>query len=96
MIKHIVMWKLKDECREENAKKIKELLENLDGVIKELKNIEVGININKSDAAMDVVLYSEFSNLEDLDVYQNHPEHVKVGSFVKTVAIERKVCDFEV
>lgn len=96
MIKHIVMWKLKDECREENAKKIKELLENLDGVIKELKNIEVGININKSDAAMDVVLYSEFSNLEDLDIYQNHPEHVKVGSFVKTVAIERKVCDFEV
>lgn len=96
MIKHIVMWKLKDECREENAKKIKELIENLNGVIKEIKNIEVGININKSDAAMDVVLYSEFNNLEDLDIYQNHPEHVKAGSFVKSVAIERKVCDFEV
>lgn len=96
MIKHIVMWKLKDECKEENAKKIKELLESLDGTIKELKSIEVGININKSDAAMDVVLYSEFNTLEDLEIYQNHPEHVKVGSFVKTVAIERKVCDFEI
>ena len=29
MIKHIVMWKLKDNNKEENAKKIKTMLEGL-------------------------------------------------------------------
>ena len=29
MLKHIVMWKLKNENRESNAEKIKDILENL-------------------------------------------------------------------
>ena len=50
MIKHIVTWKLKEEAegntKVENAKKIKEILEALDGKIETLKAIEVGINFN--------------------------------------------------
>jgi len=49
MIKHIVMWKLKDFAEEANkavnAQKIKEI-----------KHIEVGINIINSDASADVAL----------------------------------------
>ncbi|MEG1003089.1 Dabb family protein [Clostridium sp.] len=93
MIKHIVMWKLKEENKKENAKKIKDMLMNLEGKIKEIKKIEVLININESDAAMDVCLVSEFNSLEHLNTYQNHEEHLKVRDFVKEVAIERKVTD---
>lgn len=64
MVKHVVAWKLKDEAegnnKEKNAKIIKENLERLKDVIKEIKHIEVGININTSNAAFDLVLYSEF------------------------------------
>ena len=96
MIKHIVMWDLKDENKLENSKKLKASLENLKEEINEIKEIEVGININNSDASMDVVLYSVFNTLEDLDIYQNHPKHLKVKEFVKNISTNRKVIDFEV
>ena len=91
MIKHIVMWKLKDNNKEENA-----MLEGLKSEIKEIEEIEVGININKSDASMDVCLVSVFKSLEDLDIYQNHEKHVRVATFVREVSKERKVADFEI
>ncbi|WP_024615162.1 Dabb family protein [Clostridium sp. Ade.TY] len=96
MIKHIVMWNLKEEKRMENAKKLKVLLEELKKDIKEIKEVEVGININNSDASMDVILYSVFNNLEDLNIYQDHPKHLKVKDFVKEIATDRKVVDYEV
>jgi len=64
MIKHIVMWKLKDFAagsnKNENAVKIKTELEMLKSKIPEIKKLEVGININESETAYDIVLYSEF------------------------------------
>ncbi|MDQ0149727.1 Dabb family protein [Eubacterium multiforme] len=95
MIKHIVMWNLKEENKLENAKKLKASLEGLKEEINEIKEIEVGININNSDASMDVILYSVFNTLEDLDIYQNHPKHLKVKEFVKNISTDRKVVDFE-
>ena len=100
MIKHIVMWKLKDEAegnsKEENAKIIKNSIEDLKEKINEIVDIEVGIDVNKSDQAYDVVLYSTFNSLEDLDSYQKNPDHVKASSFVKKVASSRVVVDYEV
>lgn len=100
MIKHIVMWKLKEfaegKAKLENANTIKMRLENLQEKIKEAKLIEVGININDSKQAYDVILYSEFETLEDLNLYQNHPEHLKVGEFINKVKEDRIVTDYEV
>jgi stress responsive alpha/beta barrel protein len=99
MMKHIVMWRLKDFTnganKEENAKKLKSLLESLKGNISEIRCIEVGINVNPSNAAFDVVLYSEFDSLSDLEAYQKHPEHLKIVSFVNEVRLERGVVDYE-
>ncbi len=100
MIKHIVMWRLKDFAhgadKEGNAKKLKSLLESLESKISEIKRIEVGININPSYGAFDVVLYSEFDTLSDLEAYQKHPEHLEVVSFVNEVRSERRVVDYEI
>jgi hypothetical protein len=100
MIKHIVMWRLKDSAdgasKQENAKKLKKYLEALKDNIREIRHIEVGINISGSDAASDVVLYSEFDNMEDLEAYQKHPEHQKIVSFVSEIRSERRVVDYEV
>ncbi|HDK7174517.1 Dabb family protein [Clostridium sporogenes] len=100
MIKHIVMWKLKEfaegKSKLENANIIKTSLEDLQNRIDEVKLIEVGVNINDSKQAYDVVLYSEFKNLEDLNLYQNHPDHLKVGEFINKVKEERIVTDYEV
>lgn len=96
MIKHIVTWNIKEENKEENMKEMKRRLEDLKGKIEEIVDIEVGININKSDAKKDIVLLSEFKSLKDLDIYQNHPLHLEVGKFVKEIAIDRNVVDYEV
>lgn len=94
------MWKLKDfaegKGKIENSQIIKRELEALKNKIEEIKYIEVGININESDQAYDVVLYSEFDNMEALNTYQNHPEHVKVADFVGKVREARVVADYEI
>ena len=99
MIKHIVMWRLKDEAlgatKAENALKLKETLLALKDLIEELKEVEVGINFNPSDAAFDVVLYSAYENREGHEAYQKHPEHVKIVEFVGEIRSDRAVVDYE-
>ena len=98
MIKHIVMWKLKDESlgnnSSENAKKIKEILEALPLKINEITHLEVSCDIITSKPEATVVLYSEFASKEDLEKYAVHPEHVKCGEFIREVVAERFVMDY--
>jgi hypothetical protein len=100
MIKHIVMWTLKDEAADankaDNARKMKQMLEALAGLIPCLKKIEVGIDVFAATPACDVILYSEFASRADLDAYQVHPEHQKIVAFVKQVAASRSVVDYEI
>ncbi|HEY5652942.1 MAG TPA: Dabb family protein [Pontiella sp.] len=96
MIKHIVMWAFKDEVVEADKLEMKRQLEALKGVVPSLLNIEVGLDIVGSDASRDMVLYSEFSSLDDLRAYAVHPEHLKVVEFVKPLVCERHVVDYEV
>jgi hypothetical protein len=98
MIKHIVLWKLKDfaegASREQNAKRMKLELEALKKKIPLIRHIEVGINMMPSEGADDVALYSEFANEQDLDSYQKHPEHIRIADFVAKVRESRAVVDY--
>ena len=98
MVKHVVMWKLKDFAegagKKENALKIKASLEVLKSKIKEVKYLEVGISISDAADFYDMVLISEFKDLRDLESYQKHPEHVKAAGFIGKVRLERKVVDY--
>lgn len=100
MIKHIVMWKLKETAngnsKYENACILKNKLEALQGKIPGLLKIEVGIDFSNTQSSQDVVLYSEFATKEDLDHYQQHPEHKAVMPFVSEVRLERAVVDYEI
>ncbi len=99
MIKHVVLWKLADSAegasKNQNSLKIKEMIEALRKSIPQIVKVEVGINVNKSDAAWDVALYSEFKSQQDLDIYQEHPEHKKVAAFIGKVRTDRAVADYE-
>jgi hypothetical protein len=99
MVKHVVMWKLKDFAENgdkiANARRIKQELESLRGRVPGLVHLEVGINIDTSSAAFDVVLLSEFESPTALSAYQAHPEHVRAAEFIGRVRQERIVVDFE-
>lgn len=98
MIKHIVMWKLKDEAhgnnKATNAGLVKEKLEALSGKIDGLLKIEVGIDF-LGGGNFDVVLYSELSSKDALDTYQNHPLHQAVLPFIREAVMDRKAVDYE-
>lgn len=100
MIKHLVFWKLLENAEgnslEENAARIKQLLEALPAQIPEIGHLEVGRNQNPTAAAWDIAVYSEFDNWEDLAVYQAHPAHQQAGDFVGKVRSERCVVDYEI
>ncbi|GAG40558.1 unnamed protein product [marine sediment metagenome] len=100
MVKHIVMWNLKESAegrsKDENIQEMKARLEGLKDKIGEIKFLEVGINFNETGDAFDMVLYTEFENREALDIYQNHPEHIRVRDFVRGVRLARKVVDYEI
>lgn len=98
MVKHIVMWKLKEEAhgndKATNAKLIKGKLENLNGKIDGLLKAEVGIDF-LGGGNFDVVLYSEVSSRESLDAYQNHPLHQALLPFIREAVSDRKAVDYE-
>ena len=94
MIKHIVIWKFK-ENEEENIKKFLKGLNNLKTIIPEIKNMETGININPKNE-YDAILISEFETMEDLEKYKNNPEHIKVSKLCKSIRIDRQAIDYEI
>lgn len=100
MIKHIVMWTLKenalDASASENAAKMKEMLEALQPTVPTLQHIEVSTETFGDTPGCDVILYSEFASREDLDIYQAHPAHQKCVAFIKQVVAERRAVDYEI
>ncbi|HMO03591.1 MAG TPA: Dabb family protein [Kiritimatiellia bacterium] len=99
MIKHIVLWKVKELAdgldRPQIAAKMKHDLEALRPVIPAIRHLEVGVNCIPSDAAFDVALYSEFDSRTDLEAYMTHPAHQAVVGFVRSVVTARHVVDYE-
>jgi hypothetical protein len=99
MVKHIVMWRLKDSAHGNdaglNACLIKEKLESLAGRIPGMTSIEVGIDFSRSDSSADVVLYSEFIDREALEGYQSHPAHEALKPFIVGASSERRLADYE-
>jgi len=97
MIKHIVMFKLKDfgeEEKLEKANQLKQEVESLKDKIPQIAFIEVGINTSARETAHDAILISEFKTKEDLNIYRDHPEHVKVVEFIRSIVEETAVVDY--
>ncbi|MDD2645719.1 MAG: Dabb family protein [Bacteroides sp.] len=97
MVKHIVLFQLKDSIsqvdKEKIAQQFKEAIEALPAVIPFIRSIEVGLNIN-TEEKWDIALYSEFDSLEDVKKYAVHPEHVKAGKLLAEVKKDRACVDY--
>ncbi len=99
MVKHVILWTLKDELSagEKAVVKagIKEGLEGLMGKIPGLTEIHVYTEGLASSNA-DVMLDSTFTDEEALKGYAVHPEHVAVASGkVRPYTAVRSCLDFE-
>ena len=101
MIRHIVLFDFAKEAEGrtaiENAVIAKDMFLNLPEKIDVLRRIEVGINDADADETNSTLcLVCDFDSMEDLQIYQNHPEHLKVGSFIGKVKTQRSCVDYEI
>lgn len=99
MVKHIILWTLKEmsEQEQERAKaEIKEGLEGLKGRIPGLVDIRVQVAGRLETSTADLMLDSTFESPEALAVYASHPEHVAVADTkVRPFTAARACLDFE-
>ena len=99
MVKHIVLFKLKDEAPEalklEAMNRFKVAIEALPARIPVIRKVEVGLNINPGET-WSIGLYSEFDSLEDVKSYAVHPDHVAAGKLLAEVKESRACVDYEI
>ena len=100
MIKHIVLWTLKnresDQNREETAAAIKQRIEAMRGRIPGLVHIEGGIDFTRSADSRDIALYAELESREALAGYHVHPAHDEFKAFIGPRVSQRSLIDYEV
>ncbi len=100
MVKHVILWTLKDEFKDEEKdqikKGIKEGLEGLKGVVPGL--VEIKVNITPlASSNCDVMLDSAFEDEASLKGYAVHPAHVQVADTkVRPYTASRVCMDYEV
>ncbi len=99
MVKHIVLFKLKDEVpadkKLEAMTNFKNAIEALPAKIPVIRKIEVGLNMNPAET-WSVALYSEFDTLDDVNFYATHPDHVAAGKLLAEVKESRGCVDYEI
>jgi quinol monooxygenase YgiN len=100
MIKHIVMWKLKEEAegadRATNAREMKRRLDECATIVPGIVTFEVTLAQPDLEATYDIVLYSEFADRAALAAYIAHPVHQAVVPFIGAIREGRQCMDYEV
>ena len=100
MVKHIILWTLKEmsDSEKESVKAgIKEGLEGLKGKVPGLVDIKVITSGRLASSTADLMLDSTFENAEALKGYSKHSEHVAVAdNKVRPYTASRSCLDFEV
>ena len=99
MVRHIILWKLKDGFSndEKAAVKagIKSGLEGLKGVVPGLENVLVRTEGLASSTA-DLMLDAVFTDADALKNYSGHPAHVAVANAKVRPFVQTRLClDFE-
>ena len=95
MLRHIVIFKIKEEYKNE----IPAIIDGfyaMKGKIEGLIDLEAGSNTVDSERAGDVALLCTFADRKAHDYYQAHPLHAKVKETMARVREWSKACDYEI
>lgn len=95
MITHIVFFKLTNPANE-TAAIVRDKLLSMEGKIPQLRHLEAGIDVIRSERSYDVALVTRFDTLDDLQAYQVHPYHAgEVVPLMKSVCSSIVAVDYE-
>ncbi|MBR5782697.1 MAG: Dabb family protein [Clostridia bacterium] len=95
MIRHIVMFKFKEENKAENVAHTKAMLDALPAKIPQILSSQTYTDCAVKADNFDLILISDFASHEDLEAYIVHPDHKAVGAFMTPVRESRACVDIE-
>lgn len=91
MIRHIVMWKFREDA---DPSEFLSRLAALQGQIPQIRAMEI-YRSAKVQGEYDAVLISDFDSLEDVERYKKDPRHVEVSALCKGIRTDRRSIDVE-
>ena len=94
MIRHIILFKIKDEYKAE----IPQLVQNfygMKGKIEGMLDLEAGQDVLHSDRSYDLALITLFDSMASFQAYQTQPVHLPVKKRMHEVRSASVACDFE-
>lgn len=94
MVKHIVMFKLKEKTPE-NLSSLASALNGMQGRIETLKYLEVGEDFKGSERSFDLVLTTHFDDRDGLATYADHEVHQPVIHLARSLCSQTVVADYE-
>ena len=95
MIQHMVCLKFKSGVAGAEIEKLEKLMDALPNTIIEIQSYEFGRDVLRSERSYDFGLVSLFANVEALQRYQRHPDHLKVLEQIKSICDNVVVVDFD-
>jgi hypothetical protein len=99
MIRHIVVWRLKEEAKRDgkiaNLELIQDVLAGLRVHVSGLRCLELHPNQQLGADAADLLLYAEFDTWPALQAYEAHPLHADLRTLMAPLRTERRVIDHE-
>lgn len=95
MIRHIVMFKIKDEYKDEIPQLVKNFY-GMKGKIEGMLDLEAGADVFHSERSYDLALITVFDSMDSFLAYQTHPVHMPVKKRMHEVRSASVACDFEI
>lgn len=100
MIRHVVVWSFPDQSdgqgKRDNLLRAVELLDALPDAVPVIRRFEVGVDQLGGDKQADLVLEADFDDWDALEAYQQHPAHLEVVAFFRSVGTTRLAVDYEI
>ena len=95
MIRHICMFKLKEENKPANLQEAMVRAQSLKS-IEQVRGFQVVCNgADMPESNYELALIFDFENAQDLQNYQDHPVHKAFGSFITPIRESRACIDYE-
>ncbi len=95
MIRHIVLFKIKDEYKDEIPQLVKNFY-GMKGKIEGMLSLEAGQDVLHSGRSYDLALITVFDSMASFQAYQEHPVHLPVKARMHEVRSASVACDYEI
>ncbi len=92
MFRHVVSFKLADDKKDMIDEAKKRLLSL--SAIEQVKFVQVGVDIFKSERSYDILLIMDFLNLDTFKEYEEHELHIPVRDYIHGIISEAVSVDY--